>query len=183
MNDRKLTTVLILMFALSLGADSVFAQGKAKSESKSQVESKSDDKGSKKTKPKKPKSKVEKLFDSMHAQTYREVSFPKLDWTDIPELLKRTKSVHDLVTYPCNPLSSQAQRGCKEGVVAAWLIEGIRAGGRYPSLNPVCDDGSKPIDVDQLSQFYRDWWKKVKDLKPEKAKRANPLANTDWIWR
>src|SRR5688500_5897495 len=87
--------------------------------------------------PEQPPSRVKALFDQMRDGKYQRegFDFPKLEWADIPELLAKADSTRLLEAFPRNPISSQYERACPEGVVALWLVEGLRKGGKYPSLN------------------------------------------------
>ena len=174
-----LTIKLLIVFAVL--STTCFGQDQKVKDKTAKSADKQDDG---KDKKKKQLSKVDRLFESMHDMTFRgRATFPKLTWEDIPDLVKRTKSVHQLHVFPVNPISSMAYRQRREGMVAAWLIEGIRAGGKYPSLNASCAAGRVEVEVERLSKFYGDWWKKVKGMKPDKARKHNPLANTDLHWR
>jgi hypothetical protein len=87
-------------------------------------------------KPKGPVSeKVDKLFAGMRDGTFRGsgtrgFGFPDVGWEDVPALLARADEEEPLKTFPTNPLSSVARKSCREGVLALWLVEGIRKGGR-----------------------------------------------------
>ena len=85
-------------------------------------------------------SQVDQLFARMEAGQYsEEIRFPNLTWADIPALLQRTNSTRMLTTFPTNPLSSERQAQCSEGMVALWLVEGIRKTPKpeFASLNPL----------------------------------------------
>src|SRR6476661_7098397 len=77
-----------------------------------------------------PPSNGKVLLDQMRAGTYRQGTdwFPRLEWTDIPDLLDRAGSTEELKTYPTNPISSLSVPSHPEGVVAMWLAEGVRKG-------------------------------------------------------
>jgi hypothetical protein len=145
-------------------------------------------------KPKAPASeKVDKLFAAMRDGTYRQAAspgfgFPDLGWEDVPALLARAGEERELAAYPTNPISSFGQRGCREGVMALWLVEGVRRGGKFPSLNPLfagAKDTAGPTDEEhrQALQAYRDWWGKVKDRSPMTAREVDPLAGSGLRWR
>src|SRR5260370_9999394 len=82
--------------------------------------------------------RVDKLFRSMRSGAYQEVNFPALTWADVPALLDMARSPTVLKAFPREVASSQYEATCSEGMVALWLIEGIRAGGKFPSLNALC---------------------------------------------
>jgi hypothetical protein len=102
-------------------------------------------------------------------------------------LLEHADSMVFLKTFPVNPLSSRPIDRCVEGMMALWLIEGVRQGGKFPSLNPpyyrdaVDGKESGPVRGNvqkKLVQAYRAWWAKVKNLPADKAKAIDPLQGT-----
>ena len=136
--------------------------------------------------------KVKKLFDSMRSGKYREIEFPRLDLTDVPALLEYADSTKTLKSFSRNLLSSQFEPECSEGMVALWLIEGVRQGSKYPSLNALCFKGkvegtdwtkASEDNHKEVAKAYRAWWAKAKDLTPEKAKAIDPLKDTGLSWR
>jgi hypothetical protein len=124
---------------------------------------------------------VDKLFASMHQGDYRENGFPALGWSHIPALLERAPSRARLKAFPVNPASSRMQAECSEGILALWLIEGIRQGGKYPSLNPICRGSSDEDSQQRAVQAYLRWWQKVKD-DPGAAAKRDPFADTELSW-
>lgn len=141
--------------------------------------------------PKNGEGAVKKLFDSMRTGKYAGVDCPRLELADVPALLEHVDSTTMLKTFPTNPLSSQRQTQCSEGMVALWLIESVRQEGKYPSLNPLCfKDGIEKKDWDKASEdnhkdvakAYKAWWKKAKTLSPEKARAIDPLKDTGLSW-
>ena len=146
--------------------------------------------------PKAENLRVKKLFDAMRDGTYAEkVEFPRLDMTDVPALLELADSTKVLKKFPTNPLSSQLELQCSEGMVALWLIEGVRQGSKgikYPSLNALCfkDDvqaknytEESEANHKEVAKAYRAWWNKAKGLSAEKAKELDPLKGTNLHWR
>jgi hypothetical protein len=143
-------------------------------------------------KPKGPASeKVDKLFAGMRDGTFRSLGpglgFPDVGWEDVPALLARAEEEGPLTTFPTNPLSSVARKSCREGVVALWLIEGVRKNGKFPSLNPAfagSEDraGATPEELKAAARAYRAWWERAKG-KAEAAKYFDPLADTTIKWR
>ncbi len=136
-----------------------------------------------------PTERVDKLFAAMRDGTYRHIGigFPSLGWEDVPALLARADEEGALAAYPSNPISSFAQLSCREGVIALWLIEGIRKGGRFASLNPsfaLSRDraGATPEELKAAARAYRDWWETAKG-KPERAREIDPLADVGMTWR
>lgn len=140
--------------------------------------------------PNPPPGKAKALLDQMRAGTYRQGTdwFPKLGWADVPDLLDRAGSEEPLKAFPTNPISSLAHPHCSEGVMAMWLAEGVRKGGKYPSLNPIlvpADPGAKLPDQPDVvaARAYRAWWWMVKTMPQEKAREVNPLDGTGLRWR
>jgi hypothetical protein len=128
-----------------------------------------------------PGDTVSKLFASMHQADYRENGFPALGWSHIPALLERAPSRAKLKAFPVNPASSRMQAECSEGILALWLIEGIRQGGKYPSLNPICRGAREEDSQQRAVQAYLRWWQKVKD-DPNAAAKRGPFADTELSW-
>ena len=138
-------------------------------------------------------SPVRKLFSSFRDSSYRaSVSFPKLGRDDLPDLLKMSDSQRRLKTFPTNPISSQLQSEASEGLVALWLVEGIRRGGRFPSLNPQCLDSSDgpvsrvgPSSLERqrhAAKRYRGWWEKVKTRPESEWRQIDPLDGSALHW-
>jgi hypothetical protein len=142
-------------------------------------------------KPDAANDRVEKLFRSMRDGSYRQDQadwqFPVLRWEDIPALLKLGGSKEKLKRFPINPLSSQAEQVApREGVVALWCIDGIRKGGKFPSLNALLEKEGK-IDRSEDAQMrayeaYQRWWKKVEKMPVEDARKVEPLVGTGLHW-
>lgn len=180
--------IMVIVACLALIVIPLVGQAQTKVQTKgrpTQERSKDSKKSSDRAKrgaKKKEKTKVDKLFDQMHDLNYTQVSFPKLSWDDIPDLVKRLDSVHTLKSFPTNPLSSQMFREVKEGVVAAWLIEGIRKGGRYPSLGPSVHEGRIKVEAGKVASAYKAWWKKVKSKKSKDAQKVDPFQGTSFRW-
>jgi len=140
--------------------------------------------------PEQPPSRVKVMFDQMRNGKYQQeaFNFPKLEWSDIPALLDRAESTTELKTFPTNPISSFHIPTRPEGVVALWLVEGVRKGGKYPSLNPRIHPAGdtaeeRATNHKALAAAYKGWWAKVKQLPPEKARDVNPLEGTKLLWQ
>ncbi len=143
--------------------------------------------------PDPPPSRVKVMFDAMRDGKYKHdvVGFPDLSWSDIPALLEKAEGTTELKNFPTNPYSSRIEKTCTEGVMALWLVEGLRQGNKYASLNavlvPAADAERVPGKQEEATQAlaaraYRVWWAKVKDLPPEKAREVNPLEGTGMRW-
>ena len=121
-------------------------------------------------------------------------SLPELTWSDIDALLTRANSEVLLKSFPANPLSSQAQFSCPEGMMALWLIESIRKNdpGGYPSLNPLCFKANRDKNVPweehsrsnlkAAARAYDLWWRNVKDKSPKERSKIDPLQDADLYW-
>ena len=135
--------------------------------------------------------RVRDLFDSMAKGTYTEALFPKLGWEDIPALLERAASTKVLTNFPCSPDSSQSEEFCSEGMVALWLVEGVRKGGGFASLNALCFG---PADAkatwgerseanhERVRAAYAAWWTRARGLTREQAVALDPLEGTGLHW-
>ncbi len=135
--------------------------------------------------------RVRDLFDSMAKGTYTEALFPKLGWEDIPALLERAASTKVLTNFPCSPDSSQSEEFCSEGMVALWLVEGVRKGGWFASLNALCFG---PADAkatwgerseanhERVRAAYAAWWTRARGLAREQAAALDPLEGTGLHW-
>ena len=142
-------------------------------------------------KPEETNPRLEKLFRSMRDGTYDQFQgnkwFPDLRWDDIPALLKRGDSKDHPKRFPINPASSQAEQAPPtEGAIALWLIEGIRKGGKLPSLNILLASEAKIERSDaaqkKVLEAYQRWWKKVEKMPVEEARKVEPLAGTGLAW-
>jgi hypothetical protein len=140
--------------------------------------------------------KIDRLFLSMEKGSYRQDFSPRGPWrlnaNDIPFLLERANSKRVLKSFPTNPLSSELQGQCSEGMVALWLIEGVRHGSYYPSLNALClkVKRTKPestwteeseMNHPQVAKAYKTWWKKY-HADAATGFKFNPLEGTGLAW-
>jgi hypothetical protein len=141
--------------------------------------------------PSKDDQRVHKLFESMQDGKYAANDFPELTPAHIPALFEFADSTKVLKSFHRAPESSQFEAECSEGMVALWLIECVRAGGKYPSLNSLCfktgvnaKDWAKASETNHkdVLKAYRVWWEKAKALPPEEAKRLDPLKGTGLRW-
>jgi hypothetical protein len=137
-------------------------------------------------------SSVEKIVSAMRAGTYSEeygrYTFPQLGTNDIAELLVHAGNTNILKSFPVNVVSSIGRMTTSEGMIALWLIEGVRMGGKFPSLIPVCYDRDKKVlhdalfyaeaDQDAVYKAYLLWWEKTKGQKKE----IDPLDGTALTW-
>jgi hypothetical protein len=142
------------------------------------------------------KGKVDHLFKLMEQSKFVTISEPasplRLNSSDIPYLLERANSKKMLETFPRNSISSYLQTRCSEGMVALWLVEGIRIGSYFPSLNPMCmnaDLGFKSRDFEKESESlhprvaaaYLKWWKRWHG-NTVAGFQVNPLKGTGLAW-
>jgi hypothetical protein len=127
----------------------------------------------------------------MRDGTYDDSGFPQIGWDDVPALLALADEVKPLTRFPRNPISSQYEESCSEGMVALWLIEGIRKGGKYPSMATLClpvpvpkGDWGKISEANHnaVAKAYKSWWDRVKSLPPAKAVEDDPLSGTGLAW-
>jgi hypothetical protein len=120
----------------------------------------------------------------MRAHKLSSIEFPTLGWQDIPALLRLGHSKRILTCFPINPLSSEMVSQCTEGIVALWLLEGIRKGGnRFPSLNALVGPFENGDDYEAASEShhmkalksYQNWWNRVKSLPRAQAETIEPV--------
>lgn len=134
--------------------------------------------------------KVDALFDSFRKDEYRARSFPDLTLSDVPALLKLGESDRILKTFPRNLISSQFETNCSQGMVALWLIEGIRQGKGYPSLNSLCLGNNPNKDWTAESEnnrkavlaSYQQWWKETMAQMAKHTQANDPLAKANLNW-
>ena len=140
------------------------------------------------------------------------MGIPKFVWSDIPILLELAESTRNAKRIPQPMLSSYIQSRCREGMIALWLIEGIRreqarladrrqtgeeSGSAIPAthsghfrlpLNVLCRRGdgknteNSPQLHDDVLQAYKNWWQMVNSLPPMEAAVFYPLDLTDLEW-
>jgi hypothetical protein len=118
-------------------------------------------------------------------------AFPALAWKDVPDLLALGGSARVLTEFPRAPWASQYEESCTEGMVALWLVEGVRKGGECASLNALCFEGRVTGDDwtatseahhARVLEAYRAWWSRVRALPEQQAALADPLAGTGLRW-
>ena len=138
--------------------------------------------------------RVAKLFATMRDGQYEDsfpAPFPELEWKDVPALIEIGRSNRELKTFPRITISSRYEATCPEGIVALWLVEGIRQGGKYPSLNALClsvdVEGSNwtqqsAKNQDRLLKCYEDWWKQAGPTTPQAAAKVDPLKDSKLVW-
>lgn len=134
--------------------------------------------------------------------TRRIPTVPKFDWADIPILLELAQSEKDAKTIPHSLESSYHQQRCREGMIALWLIQGLRrkqvalvrqsqTGDEnrpddhyHLTLNPICWKGQRNTDRSgqlqrELLGAFREWWRRFGVLPAEQAALFDPLDLTD----
>ena len=132
-------------------------------------------------------------LDAMLSGAWSGREFPKVNWSSVDELLERAESTEPLKRFPTNPLSSQTQPTCTEGVMALWMIESVRLDPPlgFASLNPLLlggPDQSGPWqeisdrNTPAAVAAYRAWWARVSELSPEARRADDPLAGTGIAW-
>lgn len=141
-----------------------------------------------------PKEIADKNTESMTGTN--QLNFPPLTFKDIPMLLKMARSKKKVSPCPSNSISSYHHSQCSEGMSALWFIEGVRQGGKYPSLNalilprnnkdPLKENNQKWPEVsekhhDHLLKLYLVWWEKVKSDK-KLMLEFDPLKDTYLHW-
>lgn len=140
---------------------------------------------------------VRHLLSSMEAGKFASRSVLGLTRHHIPSLLAFAENKTLAKSFPSNPISSFAQRKCTTGMVALWIVEGIRkqGGGKFscPSLNPMCfmrGDTKRGKDWEEASMRNQDdvaaayvkWWKRVVSPGSADAFKSDPLAGTELNW-
>ncbi|MBM4155433.1 MAG: hypothetical protein FJ221_10460 [Lentisphaerae bacterium] len=135
-------------------------------------------------------SKVDRLFGRRPGEDASPRAFPDLTWEDIPDLVQRVGNKNLSRYCPTNIDSSVVRlEPVPEGIVAAWLIEGVLIGGKFPSLVAMTlhgeegADGYSTDDVAKVSAIYRAWWEKAKDLTPQQAQAISPKTRREVRWR
>lgn len=141
--------------------------------------------------PERPPAAVDAL-DEMAAGTWDADAFPEVAWTDVDALLDRADRTRGLARWPINPLSSQMQQRCNEGVMALWMVEGLRRDEPlgFPSLNPLLLGGEDVGDwhaesernQPRAAELYRRWWRRVAALPADERRAVDPLAGSVIGW-
>lgn len=141
--------------------------------------------------PEAPPAAVDAL-DEMAVGAWDANVFPDVDWSDVGDLLDRADRTRELERWPINPLSSQMQDRCNEGVMAMWLVEGLRRDEAlgFPSLNPLVLGGEDIGDWHAESErnqaraaaLYRRWWRRVAALPADERRAIDPLAGSGIGW-
>lgn len=134
---------------------------------------------------------------------------PKFTWEDIPALLEIARNDRLIEGMPSEIFSSYIGQYCRKGMIALWLIEGLRreqlslqrekqlgeklplhiAHSRLP-LNPICLNGILSISECERSseihktalQAYQTWWQAVGSLPATQAAVYYPFDLFDIEW-
>lgn len=153
---------------------------------------------------------VKRFIEELKNNNYVSDFAPKLSWEDIPALMELAGSTKMLTNFPRNILGRYYIEQCQLGIVAMWLIDSIRKNeGKKPrkawyiSPFPVLksEGDEKKIEeymsaghnanilvrntdekLRRAHDSYLNWWMAAQHLKRRKAKRLNPLADTDIKW-
>ena len=135
---------------------------------------------------------------------------PSFVWSDVPILLELAESEKVIKNPPSNPVSSYIARECREGMVALWVIEGLRRGqcrliermqtGGVPivapgapflrPLNPICWKEGVPLkDCEtsaeihqQVLKAYKRWWQMAGSPPSREKALFDPLDLMDIQW-
>ena len=132
--------------------------------------------------------KVSELLQQMRDGNYRHNLFPELTWDDVPSLMQIAESELVIANTPTNPLSSFRQTDAREGVIALWLVEGIRQGSKFPSLNCMLVDGESNLPHNHPSlhsialDHYQKWWKQVEPKPVEEDTDLAPMTDSKLRW-
>jgi hypothetical protein len=140
-----------------------------------------------------------KIFDEMKDGSYeRRFSekdwenggFPETSWEDIPILLRHAHSEVPLRSFPFprNTFddTEPGPWGCSEGIMALYLIEGVRRGGLWPPRPWCLKEGMKPKDSltnrKEAMALYSKWWEAVRTMDRQKAGKVDPLKGSALRW-
>ncbi|SMD32411.1 CarboxypepD_reg-like domain-containing protein [Reichenbachiella faecimaris] len=155
-------------------------------------------------------SNTEQFIEDLLSNNYNSGFAPDLGWEDIPALMEIVNSNEILTNFPRNILGRYYVDQCQAGIVAMWLIDSIRKNeGKKPrkawyiSPFPILQS---EVDTRQISEFmsqgnranvmiknteeklnqahesFVSWWTIAQQMNPNKAKRINPLADSDLKW-
>lgn len=99
-----------------------------------------------------PNPRVDGLFAAMRERSYGYRWFPPLEWSDIPSLMHAALRDDAVRSFPTSPLSDIRPPEVITGVVALWLVEGLREEGHIPSFVPVLVESGRPLDASPTKQ-------------------------------
>ncbi|MEP2025816.1 MAG: carboxypeptidase-like regulatory domain-containing protein [Reichenbachiella sp.] len=153
---------------------------------------------------------VDVFIEKLISNNYNSDFAPNLSWEDIPALIEIANSKRILTNFPRNILGRYYIDQCQAGIIAMWLIDSIRKNeGKKPrkawyiSPFPILqsDEDTRQIKEmrsqgsnanvmikntdEKLAKAYEsfeDWWSVAQQMNSNKAKRMNPLADTDLKW-
>ena len=112
----------------------------------------------------------------------------------ISSLIDLAKDTSHISEFPINPISSrrpfpQDREYFILGECLLWIVEGIRNGYGYGSLDPYIIDtalteseryrGLKCNDILKVRDIYKEWWDSLQD---DDWQSRNPLTGTSWRW-
>jgi hypothetical protein len=142
------------------------------------------------------------IFDAMKDGSYQRRfsekdwqhrgGFPETCWEDIPILLRHADSDMPLRCFPYRRNTfGVAMRGlCSEGILALYLIEGVRREGQWP-LRPWCVKNGKKLEEQEADSLtnrkeaaerYRKWWDTVRAMDRPQAAKIDPLTGSSLRW-
>lgn len=138
----------------------------------------------------KPSVRVSSLFDAMRAGNYTHRWFPALEWADLAGLLMESQTNEAVGSFPKSPLSSVRPPQVITGVVALWLIEGLREDGHIPSFVPLLVEQGRELDASPAKQrellipareAYQNWYRGLQSGLAQ-AKDTCPLEAIGLRW-
>ncbi len=118
---------------------------------------------------------------------------PRFSQSDIPALLEFAKDTCHIMEFPVNPLSSRTPlpEGRRYFILSEcllWVVEGIRLGASYGSLDPYMITFTSPgtfrslttIEILEVRELYAKWWKAVLELGGNQLQ--GPLEGSGFRW-
>jgi hypothetical protein len=116
---------------------------------------------------------------------------PKFTKMDIQKLITLSNDTSHVEIFPTNPISSRPPQPEGRdyfilGECLLWVVEGIRNGTGYGSLDPylVKDNDENHSDINGsevliVRDYYQEWWNKYED---KNWTNINPLEGKPYRW-
>ncbi|NSL85924.1 DUF4943 family protein [Chitinophaga solisilvae] len=124
---------------------------------------------------------------TLSADKYPEYDLvPKLDKSDIGELLKHAGNNRLINHYPIPAISAVRYGPQQVGMIILYTVESIRT--QRPqgvSSYPYVQDTAAPsrkVPLEELVPLYNAWWQRNKDKSAAELKDISPLAGTTLRW-